>query len=379
MNQMQHLTFQTYSRTLIILLATFLAGHAAAQMQIRVLLEQTGNLTVSLSEAHRGYLDGQLLFETQLPLDWPLVTDGQRITVDGRALGHVLTLEPRSGLFSWQGQEYRGALSFVATTDGLLVVNTLDLEDYLRGVVPSEMQATWPVEALKAQAIAARSYTLTSLQPDSDYDICATVDCQVYRGLTTEHALSDAAIRQTSGLVLTYADGFAKTYYHSDSGGVIASSEEVWGSALPYLQAFTDVSQSTPHRHWEQRIDPARLTAAVRAAGHEVGTATEMTIRSRTESGRIQELQVNGTAGSAVLSGTAATALLRAVGLKSTLLTMSGPLTARGDGWGHGVGMSQHGAMSLAQSGYSYEQILSFYYPGTELRRLSFTGSTREP
>jgi stage II sporulation protein D len=384
MKQMQRMMFQTSSctvliRTVLVLLLIVLAGHAAAQMQVRVLLEQAGNLTVSVNEAHRGYLDGQLLFETPLPLDWPLVTDGQRIVIDGRTLGRTLTLEPRSGLFTWQGQEYRGALSFTATDDGLLVVNTLDLEDYLRGVVPSEMQATWPAEALKAQAIAARSYTLTSLQPEADYDICATVECQVYRGLTTEHALSDAAIRQTSGLVLTYADGFAKTYYHSDSGGVIASSEEVWGSALPYLQAFTDVTQTTPHRHWEQRIDPARLTEAVRAAGFEIGTATALTIHSRTESGRIQELHVSGTAGSAVLNGAAATTLLRAVGLKSTLLAMTGPLTARGDGWGHGVGMSQHGAMALAESGYSYQQILSFYYPGTELRRLSFTGNARDP
>jgi stage II sporulation protein D len=363
----------------LVLSVTILAGSAAAQMQVRVLLGQTGNLTVSLSEGHRGYLDGRQIFETRLPLDWPLSTDGQRILVDGISLGRVLTLEPDSGLFSWDGGQYRGALSFIATHDGFLVINALDLEDYLRGVVPSEMQATWPGEALKAQAIAARSYTLTGLQPEADYDICATVECQVYRGLATEHPLSDAAVRQTSGLVLTFADEFAKTYYHSDSGGVIASSAEVWGGALPYLQAFTDVSQTTPHRQWEQRIDPARLTQAVRAAGHEVGNATAVTVSSFTESGRAGSLQVSGTSGSVTLNGSAVTTLLRAVGLKSTRLVMTGPLTARGDGWGHGVGMSQHGAMKLAESGYSFDQILSFYYPGTELRRLAFVGSTQQP
>src|SRR5690606_8349135 len=137
---------------------------------------------------------------------------------------------------------------------------------YLRGVVPSEMQANWPLEALKAQAIAARSYTLTSLQPDSDYDICATVECQVYRGIAVEHERSDRAVLETAGLVLMHDGAFARTYYHSDSGGVVASSAEVWGESLPYLVAVADISQNTPHRRWEARLDPVRMRASLRAA-----------------------------------------------------------------------------------------------------------------
>lgn len=365
---------------LILVLCFFLLPAAAlAQLPVRVLLDATASVNINLREAHRGYADGRLLFETQLPLDWPLSASGGRVLADDIPIGRILTLEPASGTLTWQGREYRGAISVIAAGAELLIVNSLDLEDYLRGVVPSEMQASWPAEALKAQAVAARSYVVASLQPEADYDICATVDCQMYRGLEREHAHSDTAVRQTAGLVLTYGGQFARTYYHSDSGGVIASSAEVWGGDLPYLTVFRDVEHSTPHRQWQQTLDPAAVSAALRSTGFDVGTASAMTITSLSESGRVAGLQVSGTAGSATLNGSQATALLRAIGLKSTRLQMIGALTVRGDGYGHGVGMSQHGAHRLAQGGHSFDQILAFYYPGTELRRLSFTAETQQP
>jgi stage II sporulation protein D len=109
------------------------------------------------------------------------------------------------------------------------------------------MQASWPLEALKAQAVAARTYTLLHIDGRRAYDVCATVDCQVYRGREVEHPASDAAVAATAGEVLTFRGAFARTYYHADSGGVIASSAEVWGSEIPYLQAFQDVASGGPH------------------------------------------------------------------------------------------------------------------------------------
>ena len=245
------------------------------------------------------------------------------------------------------------------------------LESYLRGVVPAEMQANWHLEALKAQAVAARTYTVTSLKPYADYDICATTECQEYRGVAVEHPRSDRAIADTAGQVLTYGGQFARTYYHSDSGGVIASSAEVWNRARPYLVAHTDVEISSPHRRWEKVVDGAEVAASLEQRGKGVGTVLALRILSYSESGRVTSLEVTGSAGSTVLSGTKLTKLLREWGLKSTRFAMAGNLVARGDGWGHGVGMSQYGAKSLAQSGYGYAQILGFYYPGTVLQRLA--------
>ncbi len=247
-------------------------------------------------------------------------------------------------------------------------------------VRPSEkpgMRPSWFVresESRAAQAIAARSYVLNSLEPQSDYDICATTHCQVYSGTALENPLSDQAIADTRGLVLTYGGTFARTYYHSDSGGVLASSSEVWGEDLPYLQARADVQADTPHRRWSFAIDPVQLASAVRAAGFEIGTPTGLTVLSFTASGRVDGLQVRGTSGTAQFHGNETTALLRGVGLKSTRLTVTGPLSVSGDGWGHGVGMSQYGARSLAHAGHAYDEILAFYYPSTQLSRLSVFG-----
>lgn len=344
---------------------------AFAQVQVRVLLSELPAADIRISEAHSGFIDGSPRFSTPLPLSWPLSASGDTLLVDGAAVGSSISFETASGFVWWDGQPYRGALTVLARDSGLLVINRLDVEDYLRGVVPAEMQASWPIEALRAQAIAARSYVLNSLQPLSDWDICATTSCQVYRGTVLEHPDSDRAIADTRGLVLTYEGRFARTYYHSDSGGMIASSSEVWGEDLPYLQARSDVPADSPHRLWSQQLNPQQLAAGLRAAGFDVGTPQSLTVLSYTDSGRVGRLSVQGSAGSAVLSGSQATALLRGMGVKSTRLRMTGPLTVSGDGWGHGVGMSQYGARSLAQAGHAFDEILAFYYPYTQLSRLT--------
>lgn len=365
-------------RTLLALLLLFLLPGALAQVQVRVLLAETDTVLYEPGGPHHGSLDDGHRFSAALPLSWPLAARGDTLLVDGEAVGSSITFSSTAGLVSWSARPYRGALTFLAHDSRLLVINQLDLEDYLRGVVPSEMQASWPAEALRAQAIAARSYVLNSLTPFADYDICATTDCQVYRGVELEHPDSDRAIADTRGLVLTYGGAFARTYYHSDSGGVLASSSEVWGENLPYLQARSDVAADSPHRQWQQRIEPAALATGLRSLGFEVGTPQSLTVLNQTASGRVEALQVQGSGGSATVRGTAATALLRGLGLKSTRLVMTGPLTARGDGWGHGVGMSQYGARSLALAGYAFDEILAFYYPSTQLSRLTIVAEAAQ-
>ncbi len=362
-------------RIILTLLASLLIAFASAQLPVRVLLGEAVHANVHMSGPHSGYASSGVEFTASLPLDWPLTASGDTLLVDGKPVGTSLTLAPHAGVVRWEDLEYRGALTFVARGSRLLVINHLELEDYLRGVVPSEMQASWPDDALRAQAIAARSYTLTSLRPDLDYDICATDSCQVYRGTEVEHPGSDAAVAATHGLVLTHLGEFARAYYHSDSGGVTASGAEVWGTDLAYLPTLTDVSVTSPHRGWTATLGQALVSAAVRNAGREVGTVSSMNVLAYSDSGRVASLQVNGSSGSTVFDGHLATSFLRGLGLKSTRLTFTGALSVRGDGWGHGVGMSQYGARSLADSGYSYDQILAFYYPGTQLSRLSFLSS----
>jgi stage II sporulation protein D len=368
------------SRPLSLLLLTLVlcafaasVGVARAEPTIRVLLgDVTDAVTLRLDGAHRGYVDESFRFEATLGLTWPVSVQGGMLTVDGVRLGRSLRFESASGIVEYEGASYRGALALVAHDDRLLVLNHVGLESYLRGVVPSEMPAEWPLEALKAQAVAARSYTLANLKPGEPFDVCATTDCQVYRGMRVEHERADEAIALTRGVVLTYGDAFARTYYHSDSGGAVASSREVWGYSAPYLVARADVAARTPHRQWEYRLDAAALTASLRTYGIDVGGVRAVRIVGYSESGRAERAEVIGDRGRATVQGAALRNILRGAGLKSTRITMLGDLVARGDGWGHGVGMSQYGAMTMAASGYGFDQILAFYYPGTLLSGLEY-------
>jgi len=354
----------------LLLIGSWLAlfGVAHAQAIVRVLLADVPAAVVSFDGPHRGHIDGRA-FETPHALTWPVVAVGDRLWVDGYDVGVALDLTADEGV-AWDGRRYRGALRFAARDGRVRIVNVVDVESYLRGVVPAEMQASWPTEALKAQAVAARTYTLHHLDARRDYDVCATVECQVYRGRDAEHPLADAAIAATAGEVLTYDGAFARTFYHADSGGVIASAAEVWGADLPYLQAFQDVAHAGPHSSWVAALDPRAVGAHLAAAGVPVGNLLRLRILETSSSGRVTRAEVVGSAATAVLTGATLRNQLRAWGLKSTRFVMTGDRTLRGEGWGHGVGMSQYGARALAARGYGYAQILGFYYPDTQLQRL---------
>ncbi len=353
---------------LLLLLASFTP--AGAQALVRVLLAVEPQVTVVAEGAHRGSVDGIPAFHAPLGLSWPIRLDAGRLVIDDRPVGHSMLLEGGALPLEFAGHHYRGAIRLTATDAGIEVINVVDVEEYLRGVVPAEMSASWPAEALKAQAVAARSYTLTSLAPAKDYDLCATVDCQVYRGIDAEDGRSDQAVEATRGIVLSYGGVTARTYYHSDSGGAVASSQEVWGTALPYLVARADVTSRSPHAAWQVRLDPNVIAASLAAIGRNVGTVRAVRVLALTESGRVSELEVEGGSGHTVLRGVQVTHLARAWGLKSTRFRSLGGLTVAGEGWGHGVGMSQYGARALAGSSYDYAQILAYYYPHTQLTRV---------
>ncbi len=352
------------------LLALACAATTQAQPLVRVLLaDGVDAVDVAFDGPHRGAIDGAS-FETPFALVWPVRAQDGRLLVDGHDVGSTLDLAGDDGV-TWSGRRYRGTLRLLAEGQGLRVLNVLDLESYLRGVVPAEMQASWPREALRAQAVAARTYTLIHVDPARAYDVCATDECQVYRGRDAERPSTDAALTDTQGQVLTYAGDYARTYYHADSGGVIASAAEVWGGEIAYLQAFQDVESVGPHRVWTARLDPARIGASLGALGLGVGPVVRLGVLSTSASGRVIRAEVVGRDGRAVLDGASLRSALRGWGLKSTRFTMTGDLSVRGEGWGHGVGMSQYGARALADQGYDYTQILGFYYPDTRLQRMT--------
>jgi stage II sporulation protein D len=209
---------------------------------------------------------------------------------------------------------YRDALVLHRAGSQVLVVNDVGLERYLYGVVPAEMPSAWPAEALRSQAVVARSYALTSLRPSAVFDVFADTRSQAYRGVAGEAASTTAAVRATSGIVVTFGTAIARTLFHSSSGGRTAAVEEVFGGTpVPYLRSVADPFDTvSPHHNWTVTLtdaDVARRLATVLA-----GDLLNVTVTARTPSGRAATVRVTGTLGTRDIAGTTARSLL---GLRS--------------------------------------------------------------
>ena len=298
--------------------------------------------------------------------------------------GEVLIIRPSDksdGGLALDGRRYRGTLELRHRGAGLTAVNIVPVDDYLLSVVPEEMPTDWPAEALKAQSIAARSFALKSRgrHASEGYDLCTTTHCQLYKGIASEKTASTAAARATRGEVLTYGGQPIEALFHTDSGGMTESSEDVWGSHVPYLRAVRDTPLGT--MPWAKTVSKADLEAKLAAKGHNIGRLRAIELsplaigraaKDRTASGRVRAMTAVGTKGRATLSGNAWRSLL---GLKSTLFSAKltkDTVTFTGFGAGHGLGISQWGAERLAETGKSYADILHHYYTGVTLQNDSY-------
>jgi stage II sporulation protein D len=294
---------------------------------------------------------------------------------------------------------YRGYLEVRAAAGALSVVNVVNVEDYVRGVVPNELSplAAPEPEAMKAQAVAARTYALRNRgeYASKGYDLCATPACQVYRGLSTEHPLADRAVAETRGLLVRYRGVPINALYTSACGGHTEDGENVFegGRAKPYLrgvlcpperQGATEEKQpdgpsadlGTPARRWQVRMTPVQVARAVGRYGT-LAAVRDIQPRRVGVSGRVVELAVLG-AGEReelVLKGVE---VPRGLGLRESLFVMDRETDAKGSvrrfvfsgmGWGHGVGLCQAGAFGMARSGASFQQILTHYYTGVSLHK----------
>lgn len=304
-------------------------------------------------------------------------SEAAKLTLNGQDAGNsTLYLPPSPGsTVEIAGKTYRGGVLLRAQSGGVQAINVVDMDDYVRGVVASEMPASWPAGALAAQAIIARTYVAARINPAQPYDTCATESCQVYGGVAAEKPSTDAAVKATAGQVVAYAGKAASTYFSSDSGGYTASAAEVWGmNSLPYLPAQADpFSLGGPRSQWSLQVPKAQVQNVAARYGARVGPLTSVVVSKMSDSGRPQEITFTGAKGTFKLTGAEAGGFIRALGAGSSRATLSGinPLVVSGTGQGHGVGLSQYGALGMARKGYDHLHILGFYYPGTVLSALA--------
>ncbi|MEY3298169.1 MAG: hypothetical protein RLZZ597_1429 [Cyanobacteriota bacterium] len=260
---------------------------------------------------------------------------------------------------------YRGRVLVMPSGGKVTAVNWVDLEEYLYSVLGAEMPASWPQEALKAQAVAARSYALHRRDrslPET-YDVGTTTAYQVYRGVASEAPSTIAAVNATRGQVLTYSGRVIEAVFHSSSGGQTENVEDIWQQPRPYLRSVPDFDQEAPVFRWSETFTASQFQQRVTGIGRLQAVATERA----TPRGRVVSIRLQGTQGTRTLTGTQ---LRQALGLRSTLFSISiqgDTIRIDGRGFGHGIGLSQWGARGLALQGYTYPQILAHYYQGTML------------
>lgn len=347
----------------------------------------------------------------------------QLIDIQPRHLADVTTINDRP---------YRGRVRVDFSGGDPQVVNELRLADYLASVVGSEIPPTWEVEALKAQAVAARNYALRQVDPSADYDLCDSQFCQAYGGVASEHPATIQAVQETSGVVAMYEGDLIAAYYASNMGDHTTSAVNVWGRDVPYLRGVpspSDVealstSWGAEGYRWTRTIPLQRL-ADIKTASGVLGELNEVRVLRADQSGQPAEVELLGSLGAVTLFGDdiritlglpsgfaefrtvpgerlvllnptpRRVAALQADGFKleqqrrsvafaeapagvqlvrGTLdiaeFRLPPRLIVNGRGFGHGVGMSQWGAQGMARAGHSFDEILTHYYSGAVVERV---------
>ena len=279
------------------------------------------------------------------------------------------------------GRRYSGLINIKNLKNQIFVVNTLGIEKYLTSVVGSEMPHSWPLEALKAQAIASRTYALRKIGNDL-YDIDSTQKDQVYNGLESRTYKTIKAVKNTRSLVITHNQKLINALFHSSSGGMTENSQDVWKNKFSYLKSVRDFDQDNPKLLWRVYFTEEQLLKLF----PNIGGIKDIKIKQISDSGRIKNLKIFGQLGMKEIKGTKFRQIL---GLKSTLfrfkflnennnnkmdnindlaINSSPVLMISGMGAGHGVGMSQWGAKYMASKGYKAKEIIKYFYEGVEIK-----------
>lgn len=264
---------------------------------------------------------------------------------------------------------FSGLIDVRKDRNGLYFINELPFEKYIEGVVAAETGADWAVEALKAQAVVSRTYAFyhKTLNAGNDFHLTSSTLHQVYKGGNSNSSISKA-VRETAGEILTYQGKPIEAFYHSTCQGKTELPEEVWGKNFPYLKSVPCVEKTSPYENWQRRFSIAEIEKALGITG-----IKDISIASMTASNRVKTLKVAAMNSEIEVKATDLRKLLGFKELPSTQFSVTieeGYVIFEGGGYGHGVGLSQWGALELANEGKNYKEILEYYYPGTVLKKM---------
>lgn len=328
-----------------------------------------------------------------------------------------IIIKPGNELLNWNDRQYRGQFIIIAQNKTLSLINHLTVEQYLRGVLPGEVPPEWPSAVLRSQVIAARTYTMASINRHNSegFDVCASTHCHVYGGATIEDPATDQAIINTAGKVITYDGKIITAVYHASSGGFTENPLNIWGFNYAYLKPVLDWDQNSPYYQWTRTIEWKNLQVQSLLKYPQIGTLRRIQPTLFGENGRILKINLIGDLGEISIIGEHFRYLLNLPSSNMQLGIVYGPepnitlwwirstsipeaiianndipgltgelinppwdqpdpwawlqdkeplrIVVKGSGWGHRVGMSQWGAKGMAEAGFDERQILEHYYP----------------
>jgi len=409
----------------------------------------SGGFRVRIGQYTSGDAAAEAREEVESDIGWPLerrvpndtcytvvITGTSEIIYQFDMLGdYPLGIQPLSEQTWFKGYKYYGGFEYNRVSgNNINVINVVGLTDYIKGVLPYEVSVSWPMDALKAQALCAKCYTIKNLGKHSakGFDLCNTTDCQMYCGTNKATEVSDTAVEETEGLFVLYDGEICTTYYHASSGGYTEDAGNIWGKDIPYLKAVEDTYLEST-RPFSCTLDLEDITWILQTKGFIDRDVTDMYVSKYSDVGNVLALTVeldNGTtktftgdrARTALNSSTLGITIgshrytinggsaeetvningqqvglddlyaqgdgkkAKSVDLEDGLVALTangieeititepakvdnedGVYVITGTGSGHNIGMSQEGARSMANAGFSFEEIIEHYFTGAEV------------
>ena len=323
--------------------------------------------------------DGKNVIKEGKGINAKIYADNNAINIsDIRINENKIIVSPESGIFYLNNRPLRGALIIRKENDlTLSVINYLALEDYVKGVLFHEVSHHWPIEALRAQAVATRTYALYEVEvsKDKDYDVTSDIYSQVYGGKDAERYRTIKAAEATEGMVLICNAKVFPAYFHATCGGKTEDASELWQTDLPALKGVDcGFCGRSPHFKWQKVFSKDELIKRLNSSGYHFTSLEGIQILGRDKSGRIRKLKLKSKDGDVVIPAKDFRQIVGGRDIRSTNFAVNkiaDNIYFEGFGWGHGVGMCQWGAYFMSIKKYKYQDILKFYYPGAEITSLS--------
>jgi stage II sporulation protein D len=300
--------------------------------------------------------------------------DEKTIVMKPESIADTYQISSESGFLVFNDRAYRGTLEVSRVEKNVTVINEVPVESYLLSVVPSEIPAGWEEDALKAQAVAARTYAYHQMaRKKGNYHVSAGTTSQVYKGISSEDRRTTRAVSKTRGMIMTFDGKPILALFHSTCGGKTADDSDVWnGGDIFYLKSVKcDYCIGSEHYQWKERIPIRDIETYVRRKYRDIQGIESLSFDKRND--RIVQVRIRHSRGTLTIPGNTFRLLFPPKTLRSLYFDARGAgdsIIFEGRGWGHGVGMCQWGARGLALKGSTWQEILKFYYKGINLERV---------